>query len=132
MEYDCTGLVLAPGFVDVHTHSDRQLFQDPSRLCKLRQGVTMEIGGNCGNSQGPYHQPVNPVYDSNLGISKGHTVFCETYAALCESQADKKPGCHQMSFVGHLPLRGSVVGMEQRDACGYFPASQQGLHPRGL
>ena len=50
VEQDCTGLVLAPGFIDAHTHSDMHLFQDPSRLCKLRQGVTTEIGGNCGSS----------------------------------------------------------------------------------
>lgn len=47
---DVSGLVLAPGFVDIHTHSDRTLLADPTADSKLRQGVTTEVIGNCGLS----------------------------------------------------------------------------------
>ena len=51
--FDGTGLSLTPGFVDAHTHSDTQLYQNPSRWDKLKQGMTTEIGGQCGWSPGP-------------------------------------------------------------------------------
>lgn len=50
---DCAGLVLTPGFIDVHTHSDVSLLLDPSASSKLAQGVTTEVVGNCGFSPFP-------------------------------------------------------------------------------
>lgn len=113
LEYDCTGLVLAPGFIDAHTHSDGHVFSDPSRLCKLRQGVTTEIGGHCGASLTPLADPVNPVYAKFANVNPGINFF-HTYEQFVAAQAAQHPGCHQLSFVGHKPLRGSVMGMEDR------------------
>src|SRR5262249_40153462 len=48
---DCTGMYIAPGFFDVHSHSDLQVLE--SRPEKLRQGVTSEVVGNCGFSAFP-------------------------------------------------------------------------------
>ena len=53
IEIEGQGLTLAPGFIDPHTHSDSQIFFEPSRQCKLQQGVTTELGGQCGWSRGP-------------------------------------------------------------------------------
>jgi N-acyl-D-amino-acid deacylase len=49
----CTGLALAPGFIDVHSHSDELWLADGRCEGKIRQGVTTEIGGNCGTSIAP-------------------------------------------------------------------------------
>jgi N-acyl-D-amino-acid deacylase len=49
----CDGLALAPGFIDVHSHSDELWLADPRCLSKITQGVTTEIGGNCGTSVAP-------------------------------------------------------------------------------
>jgi N-acyl-D-amino-acid deacylase len=49
----CAGLALAPGFVDVHSHSDELWLANPLCEGKIRQGVTTEIGGNCGTSVAP-------------------------------------------------------------------------------
>lgn len=46
-------MALAPGFIDVHSHSDELWLADPRCEGKIRQGVTTEIGGNCGTSPGP-------------------------------------------------------------------------------
>jgi N-acyl-D-amino-acid deacylase len=52
---DCGGMALAPGFIDVHSHSDELWLVDGRALGKISQGVTTEIGGNCGTSVAPLH-----------------------------------------------------------------------------
>jgi len=47
---DAAGLVVAPGFIDLHTHSDLSFLLDPTAQSKVRQGVTLELAGNCGSS----------------------------------------------------------------------------------
>ena len=54
---DCTGLTLAPGFIDVHSHSDELWLALPRCDGKIAQGVTTEIGGNCGMSVAPLYGP---------------------------------------------------------------------------
>ena len=50
---DARGLVVAPGFIDIHTHSDFTLPLNPRAESKIRQGVTLEVVGNCGFSVAP-------------------------------------------------------------------------------
>jgi N-acyl-D-aspartate/D-glutamate deacylase len=50
---DAAGLVLAPGFIDSHTHDDLAVLETPDLVCKLSQGVTTVIAGNCGISLAP-------------------------------------------------------------------------------
>ena len=45
---DAKGHVVAPGFIDCHTHDDRVLLDDPAMACKVTQGVTTVVTGNCG------------------------------------------------------------------------------------
>ena len=47
---DATGKVVTPGFIDLHTHSDLSFLLDSTAQSKVRQGVTMELIGNCGMS----------------------------------------------------------------------------------
>jgi len=53
LRIDCAGLAIAPGFIDMHGHSDEVLLVDPLVDSKIRQGITTEVGGNCGMSPGP-------------------------------------------------------------------------------
>src|SRR5256885_11853391 len=50
---DAAGQVVAPGFIDIHTHSDFTLPLNPKAESKIRQGVTTEVVGNCGFSVAP-------------------------------------------------------------------------------
>ena len=50
---DCTGLAIAPGFIDVHTHDDAIVLKHPDMLPKVSQGITTVITGNCGISLAP-------------------------------------------------------------------------------
>src|SRR5437764_12059332 len=52
-EIDVAGKIVAPGFIDVHTHDDRALFAAPDMAAKASQGVTTVITGNCGVSLAP-------------------------------------------------------------------------------
>ena len=49
---DAKGMVVSPGFIDLHTHSDLSFLLDPTAQSKIRQGVTFELAGNCGGSYG--------------------------------------------------------------------------------
>jgi N-acyl-D-amino-acid deacylase len=53
LRLNCRGLAVAPGFIDMHGHSDEILFVIPTAESKVRQGITTEVGGNCGFSPAP-------------------------------------------------------------------------------
>ena len=55
-EFDAAGKIVAPGFIDVHTHDDTALIENPSMAMKASQGVSTVICGNCGAS---YHERYN-------------------------------------------------------------------------
>lgn len=109
---DGNGMALSSGFIDVHTHSDVQLYLDPSRWCKLKQGVTTEVGGQCGWSPAPYSRNAPDSFREYIGYEK--YPYFDTFAEAMEHLDTMKIGTHQATFVGHLYLRGSVLGMENR------------------
>src|SRR4029077_1240060 len=53
LQLDCSGLAVTPGFIDMHSHSDEVLLVLPTADGKIRQGITTEVGGNCGFSPAP-------------------------------------------------------------------------------
>ncbi len=65
-EIDAGGRVLAPGFIDAHTHDDRALLVDPLMTCKVSQGVTTVVAGNCGVSLAPLTTQVRPPAPMDL------------------------------------------------------------------
>ncbi len=60
---DATGMVVAPGFVDIHAHSDFALLNNPGASEKLMQGVTTNVIGNCGLSPAPANEKVMQYFD---------------------------------------------------------------------
>ena len=59
---DAKGLCLAPGFIDIHTHSDFSLLDHPLAHSRVLQGVTTEVTGNCGGSPGPVPDAQRPAF----------------------------------------------------------------------
>src|SRR5687768_12081233 len=54
---DARGLFVAPGFIDIHSHSDFTLIVDPRAVSSISQGVTFEVVGNCGHGCAPIADP---------------------------------------------------------------------------
>jgi len=101
-EVDCGGCVIAPGFIDVHTHDDAAALDAPDMLPKLSQGVTTVIVGNCGISLVPMvtREPGAPL--SLLGAKQ----FCHaTMAAYAKAVDDASPGVNVAALLGHTALR---------------------------
>ncbi|CNF37221.1 D-Aminoacylase [Mycobacterium tuberculosis] len=112
---DVDGLMVAPGFVDAHAHSDLvPLLPDP-RPFKLLQGVTTEIVGNCGLSFAPLTERALPEARATLGeLSGGVELWAGTFGDYLDAIEAARPANHMAAMVGHGTLRMSVAGMEPR------------------
>ncbi len=109
-EIDVSGLVVAPGFIDMHTHSDFTLIADGRAESQVHQGVTTEVIGQCGISCAPVNSPgdisrVAPWYtdqakhDTWLGFGDYLDVLDATDL-----------GVNVMAFVGHGTVHRAVLG----------------------
>ena len=110
-EVDASGRVLAPGFIDVHTHDDRLLLAAPQMTPKLSQGVTTVIGGNCGISLAPLvADRVPPPLDL---LDAGGAYRYPRFADYLEELAARPAALNAALLVGHSTLR--VATMDRLD-----------------
>ena len=103
-EIDVSGKIVAPGFIDVHTHDDRALFAAPDMAAKASQGVTTVITGNCGISLAPLTPDERPPPPLDLIGEQGdyrYPRFADYLAALDGMPAAINAAC----LVGHSTLR---------------------------
>jgi len=114
---DATGKVVAPGFVDIHTHYDAQVFWDPTISPSSYHGVTTVVGGNCGFSIAPltpeagaYLMPMlarvegMPIETLKAGVPWDWSTFGEYLAKL-----DGKLALNAGFLVGHSAIRRVVM-----------------------
>jgi N-acyl-D-amino-acid deacylase len=109
----CDGLALAPGFIDVHSHSDELWLVDPRCEGKIRQGVTTEIGGNCGMSVAPLHGSALATARRNAAdyaLEVAWTTF-DAFFTLIERQ---RVALNVASLVGLGTTRSCVAGPAAR------------------
>lgn len=104
-EIDAAGLTLAPGFIDAHTHDDRLILGGAeAMLCKLSQGVTTVIVGNCGISLSPVAFDARPPAPLDLLGDERWWRF-PSFAAYAERLAASPPAVNALALIGHMPLR---------------------------
>ena len=112
-EFAAEGLLVCPGFIDVHTHSDAYLLIEPGAPSKIRQGVTTEITGNCGASAAPRWPGYTMPSDWLEQVYPGDWHSVAEYRALLEAQ---KPAVNSAMLIGHRAIRAAVMGIEARAA----------------
>jgi N-acyl-D-amino-acid deacylase len=108
---DGTGLTAAPGFIDIHSHSDRTLPINPRAESKVRQGVTTEVVGMCGSSPAPLNDAARDTLSSRAKyLSWQWTTFGEYLDTL------RRQGIsvNLVPMVGHGTVRSVVIGLDAR------------------
>jgi N-acyl-D-amino-acid deacylase len=110
-QIDATGLVVAPGFIDAHTHDDRLMLSAPEMAPKVSQGVTTVVAGNCGISLAPAPQgmsaPVLPPID--LLDDAGHWFRFPTFRSYVEELNGHPAATNCALLVGHTMLRAQAM-----------------------
>lgn len=104
------GRVLAPGFVDTHTHDDGALIAYPGLEFKVSQGCTSLVVGNCGFSAVP-NRPGQQSAGGLLGGLRGDWTGLDGYR---DAVAARGPAANATSLVGHNTIRQAVMGDEKR------------------
>lgn len=98
-EIDATGMIVSPGFIDIHSHADGSMFDDPRMESVIRQGITTVIVGADGSSRAPRSE-------NRFGT------FAEFFAAVDEAH----PAVNVASMIGLGSVRGMIVGQDDRPA----------------
>jgi N-acyl-D-amino-acid deacylase len=114
-EIDATGLYVAPGFIDIHSHSDYTLLVDPRAMSAIYQGVTLEVVGNCGFG-------CFPIRDGDLarkaiyGYSDEVPIEWSSAGGYFDRLQAARPAVNVLSLVPNGQLRLSTVGLADRPA----------------
>ncbi len=107
VELDASGRIVAPGFIDAHTHDDRLMLSAPDMAPKVSQGVTTVVAGNCGCSLAPapnrMRAPVTPPLD--LLDDSGDWFRFATFRDYVAELAAHPPATNCALLVGHTMLR---------------------------
>jgi N-acyl-D-aspartate/D-glutamate deacylase len=114
-ELDASGCYVAPGFIDIHSHSDYTLLVDPRARSAIRQGVTLEAIGNCGHGCFPIRDPelarsIIYGYDEELPLS------WTTMPQYLERLEQALPAVNVLTLVPNGQLRLAAVGLQERPA----------------
>ena len=126
---DAKGNVVAPGFIDIHSHSDYNVLIDPRVESKVRQGVTTEVMGNCGGSAAPMNEEVRAYREKYMRARLGEDFEFnwETmgdYLGLIDASG---ASFNVVALVGQGTVRQNVMGYEDREPTGSELAAMKGL-----
>ena len=110
---DATGLYIAPGFIDIHSHSDFTLLVDPRAVSSITQGVTLEVVGNCGHGCAPIIDPAN-VTGNIYGYRTGYALDWHSMAEYLARLEAAQPAVNVATLVPNGNLRLGAAGMVDR------------------
>jgi N-acyl-D-amino-acid deacylase len=112
---DGSGLVTAPGFIDIHSHSDFTLLADPRAQSSIAQGVTTEVIGNCGHGCAPIADPAT-ITGNIYGYLPGFPLDWRTTGGYLERLDAVRPAVNVVPLVPNGNLRIAALGLEDRPA----------------
>jgi N-acyl-D-aspartate/D-glutamate deacylase len=112
---DASGLVVAPGFIDPHGHSDGSLFVDGELVSHLRQGFTTQLSGNCGDTLAPITDAGRELVELSLRPNQ-LVARWRTFGEYLDAVAAESLGLNVAFLVGHGTVRGAVMGPEATPA----------------
>lgn len=116
MVINAKGLKVAPGFIDIHSHTDTDLILNPKAESKIRQGVTTEVTGQDGFSWGPIGGPNLESTLKNFKKEYGEELNWRTLGEFLEDFSRRKFSVNLASMVGLGAIREFIVGLEDRPA----------------
>jgi N-acyl-D-aspartate/D-glutamate deacylase len=108
---DVGGLVVAPGFIDPHGHSDGSLFVDGALVSHLRQGFTTQLSGNCGDSLAPITDAGRELVELTLRQNQ-LVARWRTFGEYLDAVDGESLGLNVAFLVGHGTVRAAVMGAE--------------------
>ncbi len=114
-EIDATGLAVAPGFIDMHSHSDRTLLVDGRALSKVKQGVTTELLGESGSPAPVFHRAATAVLGTSGETAPADGSTGETWTTFAEYFTlleQRGISVNVLSTVGSGALRAGVIGLD--------------------
>ena len=114
---DAQGMVVAPGFIDIHSHSDYYVLVDPRVESKVRQGVTTEVVGNCGSSAAPMNEEVRVYREKYMRARLGEDFQFnwETMGDYLGLIDESGASFNLIAVVGQGTIRQNVMGHENRE-----------------
>lgn len=128
---DATGHVVAPGFIDVHTHDDQVLLSNPALGNKTSQGVTTVVTGNCGFSLAPL-SPDRPLPASFDLLGGAPSFEFADFGQYLDRLDEKTAAVNSVALVGHSTLRYGAMPTLERGATGTEIASMQSVLEKAL
>ena len=111
---EAAGCMVAPGFIDMHAHSDFALLAHPSAEAKVRQGVTTEVTGMCGFSPAPAPPGGGLLREWAAFLSPELDWGWTSFGSWLDRLRQAGLTANVVPFVGHGSLRIAAMGLEQR------------------
>lgn len=111
---EANGLHIAPGFLDIHTHSDVSITYDPDQESSLAMGVTTQVVGNCGLSMGLVTGAEVFAFEKRWLAPHGARITWNTFAEHLHQVAERGVANNFLPLAGHGTLRKRVMGMTER------------------
>ncbi len=112
---DARGRYVAPGFIDIHTHSDIGILVEPTAECAVRQGVTTHVIGNCGDSPAPIGEGYRDLAVRRFEYyAQARDWTWSTYGEYLDFMEQHGVGINIAGLVGHGSVRLAVMGFEER------------------
>lgn len=130
-ELDARGRIVAPGFIDAHTHDDQALLAQPDMTFKVSQGVTTVVTGNCGISIAPLPEAKALPAPLNL-LGDGDAPHRRSLAAFFDALRERPPAVNVAALAGHTSLRVCTMDRLDRAATGDEIAAMRALLAKAL